>query len=216
MVKLVCIVVFRREDEKKGDGGGTDAKEEKAKALKIAQVLDMSSFGYFTRSKAKEFILFGSRTTCERTPSGERVTVGCGYKDYVAHSLVRSDGLAAVAVTDEEYPKDMAYQVLYLVLRDLNKKLGDKWKKVTKESAVSPPFMEKYLKDYQDPSKMDKQGKVMKEIAELKLVLKDNLHLLLERGENLDDLVFKTQDLSEIAKEFYAQSKKHNQCCKSW
>mmetsp|Transcript_7317 Transcript_7317/g.11541 ORF Transcript_7317/g.11541 Transcript_7317/m.11541 type:complete len:113 (+) Transcript_7317:472-810(+) len=112
----------------------------------------------------------------------------------------------------------MAYQLLYLVCKDLNSKLGDKWKTVTKESKkpVSPPFMEKYLKEYKDPKKMDKLGKVQEEVSELKLQLKDNLTLLLDRGEQLDDLVYKTEDLSEIAKEFYAQSKKHNQCCKSW
>mmetsp|Transcript_23036 Transcript_23036/g.43256 ORF Transcript_23036/g.43256 Transcript_23036/m.43256 type:complete len:204 (-) Transcript_23036:258-869(-) len=203
MVKLVCIVVLRHE----GKG---------QRPLMLAQATDMSSFSFFTRGKAKEFIIFGSRTTCQRTPPGERVTVNCGYKDYVAHSMVRSDKLAGVVVTDEEYPKDMAYQLLYLVLRDVNAKLGDKWKKVKAESKVSPPFMEKYLKDYQEPAKMDKMGQVMKEVGDLKLQLKDNLVLLLERGEKLDDIVEKAEDLSDISKEFYIQSKKHNQCCKSW
>mmetsp|Transcript_28274 Transcript_28274/g.39310 ORF Transcript_28274/g.39310 Transcript_28274/m.39310 type:complete len:204 (-) Transcript_28274:18-629(-) len=203
MVKIVCIAVFRHEGKSK-------------RAVKLAEVEDLSGFSFFSRGKAREFITFGCRTTCERTPLGERVSVGCGYKDFVAHSMVRSDGLSGVAVTDEEYPKDMAYQVLYLILRDVNAKLKDKWKKVKQDSKVSPPFMVKYLKDYQEPTKMDKQGKVLKEIGELKLALKDNLQLLLDRGENLDDLVYKTEDLSELAKDFYTQSKKHNQCCKSW
>uniref|UniRef100_A0A7S3ZIG5 V-SNARE coiled-coil homology domain-containing protein n=1 Tax=Lotharella globosa TaxID=91324 RepID=A0A7S3ZIG5_9EUKA len=89
-------------------------------------------------------------------------------------------------------------------------------KKVKGESKVSPPFMEKYLKDYQEPAKMDKMGQVLKEVGELKLQLKDNLVLLLDRGEKLDDIVEKAEDLSDLSKEFYIQSKKHNQCCKSW
>jgi len=158
MVKIVCIAVFRHEGKSK-------------RAVKLAEVEDLSGFSFFSRGKAREFITFGCRTTCERTPLGERVSVGCGYKDFVAHSMVRSDGLSGVAVTDEEYPKDMAYQVLYLILRDVNAKLKDKWKKVKQDSKVSPPFMVKYLKDYQEPTKMDKQGKVLKEIGELKLAL---------------------------------------------
>ncbi|GAB5371201.1 hypothetical protein AAMO2058_001559000 [Amorphochlora amoebiformis] len=203
MVKLVCLVIFRHEGKGKN-------------ALMICQVQDMSSFSYFSRGKAREFLMFGCRTTCERTPVGQRVTVNSGYKDFVAHSLVRPDGLAAVAVTDEEYPKKIAYQLLYLALKDTDLKLKGKWKKVTKESKVSPPFLEKYLKQYQEPSKVDKQGQVLKEIDELKYQLCNNLTLLLDRGEKLDDLVFKSEDMSETAKEFYVYSKKHNQCCKSW
>jgi len=93
--------------------------------------------------------MFGCRTTVERTSRGQRVTVYSGYKDYVAHSLVRRDGLAAVAVTDKEYPEDLAFQMLYLVLRDTGKKLGDKWKKVQQETKITPPFLKEYLQKYQ-------------------------------------------------------------------
>lgn len=36
---------------------------------------------------------------------------------------------------------------------------------------------------------------------------------VLERGEKLDDLVSKSQDLSSQSKVFYKQAKKTNSCC---
>mmetsp|Transcript_7325 Transcript_7325/g.13694 ORF Transcript_7325/g.13694 Transcript_7325/m.13694 type:complete len:223 (+) Transcript_7325:55-723(+) len=222
MVKLVCIAIYRQDGNIREEIKDTKnivketAEDKEVRALMICQVNDMSSFSYFTRSKAREFIFFGCRQTCERTPLAERLSVGSGYKDYIAHSMVRYDGLAGVVVTDEEYPKDMAYQLLYLVIRDVDTKLQGKWRKVSKESKVSPPFMETYLKEYQDPQKMDKKGQIQEKIGALRYQLKGNLHELLRRGEDLDDIVGNTEDLSETAKAFYAQSKKHNQCCKSF
>jgi synaptobrevin family protein YKT6 len=36
---------------------------------------------------------------------------------------------------------------------------------------------------------------------------------VLERGEKLDDLIAKSENLSEQSKMFYAQSKRMNKCC---
>jgi len=36
---------------------------------------------------------------------------------------------------------------------------------------------------------------------------------LLQRGEKLDDLVAKSNDLSFSSKKFYQEAKKQNQCC---
>lgn len=44
-------------------------------SLMLANVSDVSHFGFFQRQAAKEFILFASRTIAGRTPLGQRQSV---------------------------------------------------------------------------------------------------------------------------------------------
>ena len=75
------------------------------------------------------------------------------------------------------------------------------------------PALTKALTEYQDPSKADKISAIQKELDETTAVLSKTIDNVLERGEKLDDLVSKSQDLSSQSKVFYKQAKKTNSCC---
>ena len=51
------------------------------------------------------------------------------------------------------------------------------------------------------------------ELSEIKTVMIDNIDKILKRGERLEDLVDRTQHLSDSSKKFYETSKKLNKCC---
>ena len=57
--------------------------------------------------------------------------------------------------------------------------------------------------------------KVQKELDETKVILHKTMASLLERGEKLDDLVAKSDQLSAQSKMFYKTAKKTNACCVS-
>ena len=59
----------------------------------------------------------------------------------------------------------------------------------------------------------DKISAIQKELNETTAVLSKTIDNVLERGEKLDDLVSKSQDLSSQSKVFYKQAKKTNSCC---
>ena len=182
----------------------------------IALARDLSSFGYFSRNKAGQYLKFACRTTCHRTPSGERLSVRCGYEDYVAHVLVKPSRLAAVCITDKEYPSGVAFQLLYIVAREVDKKLGQKWRLATQELKEEPAFLTKLLKEYGNPKQVDKVGEIKDQISKIKLTLKENLQDIMVRGETLEDVLHDAEDLDAMAKQFAVTAKKHNQCCKSW
>ena len=57
--------------------------------------------------------------------------------------------------------------------------------------------------------------KVEQELNDVKEIMKTNLSDLLERGENLDQLMEKSKDLSSVSVGFYKKAKKQNAgCCK--
>lgn len=59
----------------------------------------------------------------------------------------------------------------------------------------------------------DALSRVQSEIDETKVVLHSTIAAVLERGEKLDDLVTKSDELSAQSKMFYTQAKKMNKCC---
>lgn len=86
------------------------------------------------------------------------------------------------------------------------------WQSHTGAPVEFPPITTA-LAEYQDPSKTDKITAIQKELDETTAVLSKTIDNVLERGEKLDDLVSKSQDLSSQSKVFYKQAKKTNSCC---
>jgi len=54
---------------------------------------------------------------------------------------------------------------------------------------------------------------VQAELDETKIVLHKTIESVLERGEKLDTLVAKSDELSGMSKGFYKQAKQQNACC---
>lgn len=73
--------------------------------------------------------------------------------------------------------------------------------------------MEARLAKYQEPTKADMITKLQADVDETKIILHSTITALLERGEKLDDLVAKSDDLSAQSKMFYKTARKTNQCC---
>ena len=54
---------------------------------------------------------------------------------------------------------------------------------------------------------------VQRELDETKIVLHQTIESVLQRGEKLDTLVAKSDELSGMSKGFYKQAKQQNSCC---
>ncbi|EGE84756.1 SNARE Ykt6 [Blastomyces gilchristii SLH14081] len=70
------------------------------------------------------------------------------------------------------------------------------------------------LKEYvEDPGKADEIAKIQRQLDDTKQVLYQTVDKLLERGEKLDSLIAKSDNLSMQSKAFATQAKKQNSCC---
>jgi Synaptobrevin len=61
------------------------------------------------------------------------------------------------------------------------------------------------LRSLQDPHQADKLAKIQSDLDETKVVLHRTIESMLERGEKLDTLVGKSEDLSMASQMFYKQ-----------
>merc|ERR1712061_635052 len=88
---------------------------------------------------------------------------------------------------------------------DMENKYGDKWKMATDDSGDSLKFDEglEIMKRSQDPSSFDKIAKIENDLDDVKQTVLKSMDDVLKRGENLDQLMAKSEDLSTTSHQFY-------------
>lgn len=196
MVKLYALSVFYK-------------RPQDANLLKAS--FDLQSFSFFQRGSVQEFIGFASATIVERTQAAARQSVKQDV--YMCHVYVRADNLAGVLIADHEYPGRVAHTLLTKVLDDFTMKVPkDQWES-GKDSSIDFALLPSYLSKYQDPREADALTKIQGDLDETKIILKNTIESVLDRGEKLDELVNKSEQLSIQSKAFYKTAKKTNSCC---
>mmetsp|Transcript_13614 Transcript_13614/g.15494 ORF Transcript_13614/g.15494 Transcript_13614/m.15494 type:complete len:199 (+) Transcript_13614:254-850(+) len=177
----------------------------------LAQATDLSQFGFFERSTAAQFVKFISRTVMKRTPKGKRQSVIHEGNTVRAH--LRTDGLGAVMVSDQEYPERVSFSILNKLLEDFATQQNGKWQAVVQDTKLEFPPLDAAIKEYQDPTKADKITKIQKDLDDTIGVMHKTIENLLERDVKLNSLVEKSDDLSAQSKLFYKSAAEHNACC---
>jgi len=196
-MKLYALIVYSKTDDNK--------------VLTLRAAFDLKSFSFYQRSSVQEFMLFTGKIVAERSAQPSRSSVK--EQDYMCHCNVRTDGLAAVLVSDTEYPQRVAFTMLSKVCEDFIATVpAHTWMNVVDQNAPYDKLPE-FLARYQDPTKADAMSRVQEEIDQTKIVMHNTIAAVLDRGEKLDDLVEKSENLSAQSKMFYTQARKMNKCC---
>eukprot|EP01013_Petalomonas_cantuscygni_P031117 TRINITY_DN57268_c0_g1_i1.p1 TRINITY_DN57268_c0_g1~~TRINITY_DN57268_c0_g1_i1.p1 ORF type:complete len:214 (+),score=15.65 TRINITY_DN57268_c0_g1_i1:115-756(+) len=188
----------------------------------LAAAYDLSSFGFFQRNPAREFITFLSRTCGERCEPGTRVQVEKDQYVLYVHSM--ASGLVACVATDSEYPARVAFGLCSEAMRLYTEDVGTAWSAADAVPVDAPnaaatgpgaawPKCEGLLKTYGDPVQADKILTIRRDLDEVKTQMHAVIGQMLERGQQLDDLVEKSGDLSASSQNFYRAAKKTNSCC---
>ncbi|KAF9465405.1 snare protein YKT6 [Collybia nuda] len=177
----------------------------------LSNASDLSSFSFYQKGSVGEFMSFFSKTVAERTPQGQRQSVQ--ENNYTAHVYNRggAEQLAAVIITDQEYPVRPAFSLLAKILDEFTAKVPQS--SYDNPATISFPDINTYIQKYQDPRQADTIMKVQQELDETKIVLHKTIESVLQRGEKLDNLVDRSNALSAQSKMFYKTAKKQNSCC---
>jgi len=158
----------------------------------------------------------------QRTAAGVRQTV-VAYRNVLVHVHVGVDGLAAAAVSDEDYSVRAAFALLARV-RQTYATQTPKWAQIDADTSSSsldgggggggePDWLVRELAAWQAPDEADKMMKIQKNLDEIKDILQANIQDVLQRGETMDALAKQSQDLSEASKQFH-NNVPSAPCCK--
>ncbi|CAI2170780.1 12783_t:CDS:2 [Funneliformis geosporum] len=186
------------------------SKDSYNEVIRLTAEYDLSSFGFFQRSTVQDIIMVISKAIAAGTKPGQRQRVE--EQPYVGYVYSRSDiPLTGVMITDEEYPQRVSFSVLNKILDEFLIKFPHN--DFSKLGTISYPELKTYIVKYQDPKQADQIVKVQEQLDETKQVMNRTIESLLQRGEKLDDLIDRSQEISFQSKAFYKQARKTNSCC---
>lgn len=179
----------------------------------VFNVNNYSSFKYMYRKTAREFSLLASREIHRKINSkisenGDLVGKFVTFTDDIQFDLSTEDKMilhmyminndeCITFVTDGHYNVPIIWQVV---------------KKIVSEDSSS---RENIAKEFVNmiPDKKDKIADLKLSMDEVKNIMTKNIETVIERGEHIDDLVAKSDDLSMKSKHFYKATRKLNRNC---
>jgi synaptobrevin homolog YKT6 len=107
----------------------------------------------------------------------------------------------------------VSHTLLTKILDEFSSKVSsDQWSNGT-EQTTNFTQLPVYVSKYQDPREADPLTKMQEDLDETKIILRNTIEQVLERGEKLDELVSQSEELSMQSKAFYKTAKKTNSCC---
>lgn len=180
-------------------------------AVILCQSSSLDHFGYFQRGKVLEVIHFASRLLANRAEMGRNSYEKGDYYNYVNK---RTNGLSVVIVTDKEYPPRVAFTLLHKIATDFEEEFTKQhWADKESDDSLQWPQLDDMLQRYQDPHEADDILKIKAELNETKEIVHEALEKLIERGEKMDTLVSRSNDLSYASKLLFTSSADQNSCC---
>ena len=186
--------------------------DEMESAVYLSSAYDMSSFGFFQKSAAKEFMRFFGRTILSRTTPGKRQSTA--HDDYMVHTYLRSSGLGVVLISDAEYPSRVAFSLAsQLMERFLEQFAQETWSHVKADCELPFEYIKRAIVDFQDPAEADKITKIQKDLDETIDIVHKTIDSVLDRGDKINNLVKQSEDLSAQSKLFFETAASQNRCC---
>ncbi|KAG5491087.1 hypothetical protein JIQ42_00978 [Leishmania sp. Namibia] len=175
--------------------------------------VDVSSFGFFQRSSAREFIVFLSRTVAKRVALGAKTQIT--EKGNVVYAYATLDGLVAIAVSDIEYNARVAFTLLTELVPQFQQTFRGKYESVggKADEFLHWPLLTETLEKYQKPEEVDRILRIKRDIEDTKVIMYNAIDQIIERGQKIDDLVAQSEDLGMASKTFYTQAKQTNSGC---
>ena len=171
----------------------------------LSSAKELSSFSYFQRSSIGEMFTFFSRTFANNKALLPGARTSVKQQGYLCHMYVSPVGITACCFADDEYPSRVAFGYLSRLCEMFAEMTGGKLPSDTADNCV-PSFQvphQKLITQFQDPSQADQLTRIMHELEQTKLVLHETIEAALERGQKIDDLIVKSNDLSGSSKMFY-------------
>tara|TARA_B110000003_G_C16456493_1_gene460024 strand:+ start:303 stop:836 length:534 start_codon:yes stop_codon:yes gene_type:complete len=117
--------------------------------------------------------------------------------DHGVAACYRQGNVCCIIVTDLSYPTRVTFELLQRLFEN-----------------SSEESMQYILDQCNDPGSVDSLYKVQKQLDDTLVIMHENVSKILERGHHIDELVDKTEHLSETSKRFYKVARDHNRCCR--
>lgn len=149
---------------------------------------DLNFVSYFNRNSVRELMHELVRVAASTTVDPRKIFEHPPWQLVV----LKLQDKTLVMVTDNEYPTAVTYELLMKLSRD-------------------PTVLQNIIEECQDPS--CQRQTITQQLDATLVIMHENVDKILQRGEDINALVQKSERLSQTSKTFYQVARKHNRCC---
>jgi len=174
-----------------------------SKGLVFAIVFSNSSIFGETTSCKNEEVRLTSKKICQNIDSGNNQIKAFSSKGYV-YNVVVSDNVCYIAVSTETFPRRLSFSFLESV-RD---EYSYKYKVQQSLRSEFVDFLEGEMRFFSDNPEADKIRGLKEKVDEVKAVMLENIDKVLQRGEKLEDIDRKAEELNKQTEVFVKKSKR--------
>jgi hypothetical protein len=163
---------------------------------------NLGEYSFLYRSNVKEIIsvMFKTVSADLQPKETERMSL-------YNHSKIENAYLVIYQNNESNILTVCSDQINRRALRDFLRRLEEK-----KDEKSETKEIETFINDYKKLSE-DKLDVINKQLDDVKKIMVQNIDLAMQRGESLEVLMAKSQDLSESSKIFLKKSRDLNSCC---
>jgi synaptobrevin family protein YKT6 len=120
--------------------------------------------------------------------------------------IFRKENIATVVITSDDYPTRVSFTICKEVMADYDKCGGH-------FPGGKCELIRRAIVEYQNPQNADKLLRIQQNLDETRDIMTQNLQAALARGQTLEQLAEKSQDISDQSKMFAREAAKMNRCC---
>ena len=158
---------------------------------------NLDDFYFFVRNKIEDTVKLVSTELIKyvKLNSNYKINETIENNKFVIYGITTNKFY--IAITNEEYPQRVAFTLL------------DK----LKNSKFNKSEFDNLFNSYKDANEIDTILKLKNELNETKLILLDSIDKVIDRGENMDELLKKAEGLNETSTLLRRKTKDMNSCC---
>ncbi|KAF7457263.1 putative prenylated protein [Cryptosporidium felis] len=171
----------------------------------LLSCFNLTSFSFFERNTIREIFTFIVRSITPKVITHDEFTI---------FSYKWADGVSIFLICNNKYPSRTAFSCINEVYRTFRDQVSGET--LGTADQISLKEIDVLLNKYKDPLVSDAIIESQMKINRAKEAINTSLKSFLDRGENLDELIQKSSDLSESSKKLFKLSKKAKRSCCSF
>lgn len=181
----------------------------------MAYKYNTSNFGYLERKPVRELGNFLARQVVPKIQIGTQEMIT--HEGYHFFAFKWSDGLSVSALTDNDYPPRIIFELFAKIHDDFREKVPRQvWQNATTD-CVAPykKNLEQWISEYKNPLEFDAVSRVANKVEETKEILRKNIEQILGNREQVEKLLRESEDVSTQSEMMFKAAKKANKgCCR--
>jgi synaptobrevin family protein YKT6 len=187
-MKLYAVYILRRQGEE-------------VITLDIAR--EFSDISFIYRKNAIEICDFAVKNLVT-SPKPDRF-MSAQEKQFL-FQILRKEAIAIVVITSDDYPTRVSFTICKEVMTEFDKRGGH-------FPGGRCEMIHRAIVEYQNPQNADKLLKIQQNLDECRDIMTQNLQAAMARGESLEEMAAKSQEISDQSKLFVVEAAKMKGCC---